>query len=407
MENIFFLFAMLVSVAASAQTTVQITPVSATYTTTPTIQFEVRWINQSTDNHRNKVWIFVDFQPVISPTQKGNWQPATITTVQKTAGTVSGQSNRGFFLEGTTTGFSSTVTVQFSNTGTPFNWCAYGSDYPPNVTLEKGTYTFKGTTDFIVSNPAQTVTTATIPQASLTVTAPSTFTDATGCPGIGSLYCPYTGSDLYMDATHLCQQRASGAQNWEAWIKDTRDNELYRVVLMPDNKWWLAQNVKLASYDGKTVGAPINGNCSIEDCGRAYTPEQAYASYGGSSGSTGNVQGVCPSGWVLPISTDFSLLIGSISPNYDVAAALRPLNSYCTPVNDTYGWAGAVAHADGYVNDPRRYCNYYGNDGGQRHNKFMIDCNPYTVPWSRSCGSVGLLDGSGTNPASVRCFRQL
>jgi hypothetical protein len=73
----------------------------------------VSWTNQSTDNHRNKVWLFVDFQPIISPTQKGNWQPATITgTVRKTAGTVSAQSNRGFFLEGTTTNFSSTVTIQ-------------------------------------------------------------------------------------------------------------------------------------------------------------------------------------------------------------------------------------------------------------------------------------------------------
>ena len=95
MRTTFFFFAMLASVAASAQSTVQIMPVSATYTTTPTIQFKVSWTNQSTANHRNKVWIFVDSQPVISPTQKGNWQPATITgTVQKTAGTVSEQSIR-------------------------------------------------------------------------------------------------------------------------------------------------------------------------------------------------------------------------------------------------------------------------------------------------------------------------
>ncbi|MDR0738451.1 MAG: hypothetical protein LBF39_05190, partial [Prevotellaceae bacterium] len=61
MKKIFFFFIMLASIAASAQSTVQITPISATYTTTPIIQFEVRWTNQTTDNHRNKVWIFVDF----------------------------------------------------------------------------------------------------------------------------------------------------------------------------------------------------------------------------------------------------------------------------------------------------------------------------------------------------------
>ncbi|MDR0581602.1 MAG: hypothetical protein LBG31_01430, partial [Prevotellaceae bacterium] len=79
MKKILFFFAMLVGVTASAQSTVQITPISATYTMSPTVQFKVSWTNQSTDNHRNKVWLFVDFQPVISPTQKGNWQPATIT----------------------------------------------------------------------------------------------------------------------------------------------------------------------------------------------------------------------------------------------------------------------------------------------------------------------------------------
>ena len=49
--------------------------------------------------------------------------------------------------------------------------------------------------------------------------------------------CPYTGDDLYIDGTHACQQRTAGANNWEAWIQDTRDNELYRVVYMPDKKW--------------------------------------------------------------------------------------------------------------------------------------------------------------------------
>jgi hypothetical protein len=178
MKTKFFFFAMLVSVAASAQSTVQITPMSATYTSTPTIQFKVSWTNQSTANHRNKVWVFVDFQPVISPTQKGIWQPATITgTVQKTAGTVSEQSNRGFFLEGATTNFSSTVTVQLSNINTTqFNWCAYGSDYPPNIaSVSGGTYTLKGTQSFILNG-----TTISGNKYSGII---NSLTDPTGCPG--------------------------------------------------------------------------------------------------------------------------------------------------------------------------------------------------------------------------------
>jgi hypothetical protein len=178
MKKILFFLAMLASVAVSAQSTVQITPISATYTSTPTIQFKVSWTNQTAANHRNKVWVFVDFQPVISPTQKGAWQPATITgTVQKTAGTVSEQSNRGFFLEGTTTDFSSTVTVQLSNIGTTkFSWCAYGSDYPPNAaSYSGGTYTLKGTQPFAING--------TPVNSDKFTGVINSMTDATGCPG--------------------------------------------------------------------------------------------------------------------------------------------------------------------------------------------------------------------------------
>jgi hypothetical protein len=179
MKKQLFFLTMLVNVTASAQSTVQITPISATYTSTPTIQFKVSWTSQTATNHRNKVWVFVDFQPVISPTQKGNWQPATITgTVQKTAGTISEQSNRGFFLEGTTTNFSSIVTVQLSNVSTAqFNWCAYATDYPPNaVSYSGGSYTFKGTKPFIVNGTS-------VNDNKYAVTKITSLTDATGCPG--------------------------------------------------------------------------------------------------------------------------------------------------------------------------------------------------------------------------------
>ena len=403
MKTKLFFFAMLASMAASAQSTVQITPISATYTNSPTVQFKVNWTNQTTDNHRNKVWIFLDFQTVISPTQKGNWQPATITgTVQKTAGTVSGQSNRGFFLEGTTTNFSSTVTVQLSNTGISFNWCAYASDYPPNVTLDKGTYTFKGTTDFIVSNPTQTLTTTTIVKNNLTANSATTFTDATGCPGIGSLYCPYTGSDLYMDATHLCQQRTSGAKNWEAWIKDSRDNKYYRIVLMPDNKWWLAQNMKLASYNSATIGSATSG-CTEDECGRSYSHAQVYAAYGGTSGSSGNVQGICPPGWLLPVKADFDQWSVSIGSTATICEYLRGENSSCSPRPNYYGFSNKITNSAGAI--VARGDAWYTNDAW-REDGLFIDIHSGGTTFS--CGSI-YTGGSKytTHLASVRCFRIL
>ncbi|MDR3134211.1 MAG: hypothetical protein LBU42_09395 [Prevotellaceae bacterium] len=353
--KLFFLLAMLIGVAASA--TVTVTPLSTDYSTNK-VTFKVEWTNTPSAPYNNRVWVWIDFCPVTGTTSANSFSTATISNPAKTGGngTVTNATERGFFIEYAAANAGTTVTATLSNASGKFNWCAYGSDYPPNVTLEKGTYTFKGTTDFIVSNPAQTVTTATIPQASLTVTASSTFTDATGCPGIGSLYCPYTGSDLYMDATHLCRQRPSGAQNWEAWIKDTRDNELYRIVKMPDNKWWLAQNVKLASYNGKTAGT-TSSNCAKDECGRIYSRDETIGAWGGSNGFGANIQGICPNGWLLPSYTEFlnmlvSLVNGASYTYYTgnpgcigyrlssgVSRIVAAKENVCQTSNDVYGWA--------------------------------------------------------------------
>jgi hypothetical protein len=180
MRTTFFFFAMLASVVVSAQSTVQILPISATYTTSPTVKFRVSWTNQSTANHPPKVWIIIDYDKVENNTAAHNWQPATITgTVQKTAGTVSQQSARGFFLEGTTTGFSSDVTVSLSGMPAKFNWCAFALDYPPNATIKAGGgYDLHGSPPFKV-NGVQLGAGITTFGAGTCITS---ITDATGNP---------------------------------------------------------------------------------------------------------------------------------------------------------------------------------------------------------------------------------
>ncbi|MDR0693920.1 MAG: hypothetical protein LBF81_01290 [Prevotellaceae bacterium] len=406
MKKIFFLFAMLASVAASAQVT-NIEPVNANYAT-KTVSFRVWWNAGSRDaTHLSKVWVWVDYIKVnTNNTASGNtWTRAAVSAASPTASVSYDGSNRqGFWLQGSSGSYSATVTVQLNITELKFNWCAYVSDYPPNVTLDKGTYTFKGTTDFIVSNPSQTLTTKTIAKSSLSVNSSSTFTDATGCPGIGSLYCPYTGSDLYMDASHLCQQRTSGAKNWEAWIKDTRDNELYRIVFMPDDKWWLAQNIKLASYGGSAVGSEISG-CTKDECGRTYSWAQVYASYaGGSSGDVGNVQGICPPGWLLPVKETYATLVNSFGDASTACASLRAYDSPCPPVNDHYGWAGTIGVVNGVIAPSCAF--WYTNDYG-REDGFGCD-RIGTGGCGTQCDYPGLDNiGEKSEQAVVRCFRQL
>jgi uncharacterized protein (TIGR02145 family) len=206
-----------------------------------------------------------------------------------------------------------------------------------------------------------------------------------------------------MDATHRCHARTTGAQNWEAWIKDSRDNELYRIVFMPDNKWWLAQNVKYAA-----TGAVISG-CNKDECGRTYSYAQAYGSWGGTSGFPGNVQGVCPNGWVLPITANWNTFMSSISSNENtIAERLRSYDSPCSPKTDYYGWASIIGTWPTYLGKDRGDTGegWYSNTAGDsKHITFHIDIYNCCV---KACGRASTIwTGAGTYPGEVRCFRQL
>ncbi|MDR3134024.1 MAG: hypothetical protein LBU42_08415 [Prevotellaceae bacterium] len=269
MKTIFFFFAMLVSVAACAQVTV--TPVSVDYDKSE-VKFRVAWNAATAVN--NRVWVWVDFCSVAGTTPS-TFAPATITSASVTFGTPTDLNGRGVFV----TANGATVTAQLNATG-KFNWCAYGSDYPPNILdYVDGTYTLRGTPPFTLKDAngnTQKVAGTTITQSSLTIT-PITMTDETGCPGY---FCKYVGMDLYMNVSYPCQQRAGGAQNWEAWIKDNRDDQIYRITQFSDGSWWMADDLAIA--------------------------EKSVATCNGKHYYQGYDKPTCPSGWQLP--TDGQLL---------------------------------------------------------------------------------------------------
>ncbi|MDR2358948.1 MAG: hypothetical protein LBD87_03995, partial [Prevotellaceae bacterium] len=131
---------------------------------------------------------------------------------------------------------------------------------------------------------------------------PTTIRDKTECPDV---FCPYQESDLFIDATHLCQQRTSGAQNWEAYIKDVRDNHIYRIVQMPSNTWWMAEdlvwdgmpNPSATSY---TIRGSSRSCAPHYGCGRFYDNSATGAgAYSGTADSR-RTSDVCPAAWELP-----------------------------------------------------------------------------------------------------------
>jgi hypothetical protein len=255
MKTILFPFAMLASIAASAQVT-NVTPISANYTE-QTVSFRIWWNAGSRDaTHLSKVWVWVDYITVNNnnATSGNSWTRATAGTVSGGVTSYDGSNRNGFWLEGNaTTNYSATLTVQLTNVPAKFNWCAYVSDYPPNVTAANGIYTFRGTPPFTLTasnGTTQPVAGTTLTTSALTIT-PATIRDETACPGV---FCPYQGSDLFIDATHPCQQRASGAKNWEAYIKDSRDNHIYHIVQFSDNTWWFADWLAIADKLVTTCG---------------------------------------------------------------------------------------------------------------------------------------------------------
>ncbi len=395
---------------------VQVQTLSADYAN-KRVTFSVSWAAGTRNTtHLSKVWVFVDYQPVTNPNTTGAWQRATVASATATTGTVSGNTGRGFFVQGTDGAFSSTVTVTLSDVPAKFNWCATATDYPPRVAAgSNGSYTFGGTPPFTLTaanGATQQVDGKTLAHSALTIT-PTALTDKTGCPGA---FCLYTGSDLYIDATHICQQRTGGAQNWEAWIKDTRDNELYRIVLMPDNKWWLAQNVKYAGT-GKTN--TLSG-CDKDKCGRWYTPAERSGAWGGTSGYGANKQGVCPGGWVIPLRSDWNQLFNAISPitfsgyqgyNETIAKRLQALNSTCSAGSDAdyYGWASKImsGYSANYgTGNTRDY--YHANDDALNYAVLINHrggCSPFCV----NCNYIllNLVNDNSNAISAVRCFRTL
>jgi uncharacterized protein (TIGR02145 family) len=382
MKQLFFFLAMLTSVAASA--TVTVMPLSADYSAKQ-VTFKVAWTNSPSAPHNNRVWIWIDFCPVTGTQQVVTFSPATITNPAKTGGngTITGLNGRGFFIEHAATNAGTTVTATLSNAPAgKFNWCAYGSDYPPNVLANtNGSYTFAGTPPFtlIASNGTTKQTVEKIIAISAVTVTPSTITDITGYLG---LWCPYTGSDLIMDATHRCTQRQSGAMNWEAWIKDTRDSKFYRIVYMPDNKWWLAQNLDYRN------GSYRCANDNSANCNKYGIMINMYAAVSPTT--------LCPSGWRLPTTAEWK----NIAPDASEINRLRSTTTWLgSSTSSSYrgiDYYGFSILATGFHNYPPDQTYYYCEGYASMQMSICTDCSPDTPKpvWvAGSCPAPGCING--------------
>jgi uncharacterized protein (TIGR02145 family) len=187
--------------------------------------------------------------------------------------------------------------------------------------------------------------------------------------------CPYTGDDLV-----ACGRRVGGAKNWEAYVQDPRDCRIYRVVQMPDGKWWFAQNLNYQDGLTPSEGAGRSGNTfpyfycpgpngrvtslaledglsnetkwSCEVYGALYpwyTASRLDGSGGshqataiGASTATSSIRGICPPTWYLPNDADWGIMLNSVEgcaapeiPSRDVSPLNPPCNHFLLPSTQT------------------------------------------------------------------------
>lgn len=224
--------------------------------------------------------------------------------------------------------------------------------------------------------------------------------------------CPYVGNDLL-----ACRQRRTGSTyTWEAWIQDSRDCNAYRIVMMPDGRWWFAQNLNyqkdleykvlntaststlgltseylcpsgLSAEQEKVVSAAANNAStstaaitptSCNTYGALYSWTTAMALNGRTTVSDGASrptplgessisQGICPDGWMMPSDYDWDQMFNAVESQLSkgdtrgVVASLKGVHS-CSPhasIVDsscaTYSypaWAWRRANYDGKVSTP-------------------------------------------------------
>lgn len=143
------------------------------------------------------------------------------------------------------------------------------------------------------------------------------------------------------------------AEKEEGVITDIDGND-YNIVKIGD-QWWMAENLKTTKYaDGTSLTelTDLNNDGSTNDEWYDGINSCLYDSYSGeiyynytaathNQFTSGKVQGVCPTGWHLPDSTEWEILIKTVRAKYNKNEAALGLKA-------KYGWPEGKCGNDDY-----------------------------------------------------------
>jgi hypothetical protein len=344
-----------------ASAAVTITPVGTNYAD-KTATFLVSW---DAAPYNNRAWVWIDVRPASGA---GSYAPAVISEITPSGTDQSSLNGRGFFV----TANNTTVTATLSNADGKFNWCAYGSDYPPNATMANGTYTLKGTPPFKINN------TITVNEKIFTGTCITSLTDATGYPGIinypafsaGALgvqdetmaYPGTAGEFLNVGGTPITVISATAAGGGVGvmykWFKNNVEipGATATTYLPPKADAAVAGTFTYIrkAYDAvcyKDAGATAIGNwinvvggpastvtsCAVTIAMYPLTETMVWSNANDACQSMG-------AGWRLPIEDEFNgcmcsgffMRLGVTSPDRYWSASVHPLDATCCPGSHMY-----------------------------------------------------------------------
>jgi uncharacterized protein (TIGR02145 family) len=211
-------------------------------------------------------------------------------------------------LQGNSGSYSATVTVQLNIVEAKFNWCAYVSDYPPNMIYVDGDFIFNGTPPFILKLSSGTDT-QIVQNKVLSATAlefvPDILTDATECSGIVNwIGCNWGDFNLGTVSFVSSTTYQVSSQIWSAPVQTT------------------GCSAKTTFNGGST------GNYNI-DC-RNHTTK-AYGDLFSWCMVVRYADQLCPSPWRVPTYEDWQTLDKAMGGNGKCRGPNAPYTSYLNP----------------------------------------------------------------------------
>ena len=201
-------------------------------------------------------------------------------------------------------------------------------------------------------------------------------------------------------------------------LKDLRDGNVYKTVKIGDQVW-MAENLNFETdssfcYSDSAYFCAMHGR--LYKWAAAVGKSESECGYGNTcSLPSGDVQGVCPSGWHLPSKAEFESLIATVGEDSTAGKVLKSASGWTVGGygTDDFGFAALPAGARGYdggysgayflaffwssteINDNSAFNMYLTFDGDSVHQSvdikdfaFSVRCLKDESPVSGSSSSI-------------------